>query len=136
METLELNLLILCFLDFHKTPVFFLHFNSSTSLKKGPSIHVYILYAHPANSAFCRDVLDAFTNGLGLAGHTHEIGDLYRMNFNSEMDEYLYFRKVGLNPEAPVPEDVRIEQGKIDRADALAFSYPVWWSDCPANVLK
>jgi NAD(P)H dehydrogenase (quinone) len=34
-----------------------------------------------------------------------------------------------------VPADVRAEQEKIERADAMAFIYPVWWSDCPA-VLK
>lgn len=97
-------------------------------------MHVYILYAHPVKRSFCRDVLEAFTKGLTHAGHSFEIGDLYRMNFKSDMDEAQYFREVGLDPEAPVPEDVRMEQQKINRADALAFIYPVWWSDCPAKL--
>ncbi len=54
------------------------------------------------------------------------------MNFESDMDFDQYQREVGLDPDAPVPEDVRIEQKKINKADALAFIYPVWWSDCPA----
>ena len=29
---------------------------------------------------------------------------------------------------------IRAEQEKIDRADALTFIYPVWWSDCPAKL--
>jgi len=29
---------------------------------------------------------------------------------------------------------VKREQEKIGRADALAFIYPVWWSDCPAKL--
>jgi len=41
---------------------------------------------------------------------------------------------LGLDPEAPVPYDVKLEQDKIDRSDALSFIYPVWWSDCPAKL--
>jgi len=97
-------------------------------------MHVYIVFAHPSEDSFNSEVLDAFVRGLGDAGHTSEIGDLYRMNFKSEMDLGQYHREVGLDPDAPVPEDVSAEQEKIDRADALAFIYPVWWSDCPAKL--
>lgn len=97
-------------------------------------MHVYIVFAHPSEDSFNRDVLDRFTKGLRDAGHTYEIGDLYRMNFESEMDLEQYHREVGLDPDAPLPDDVRDEQEKIDGADALAFIYPVWWSDCPAKM--
>jgi NAD(P)H dehydrogenase (quinone) len=98
-------------------------------------MHVYILFAHPSENSFNKEVLAAFTRGLEHAGHSYDIGDLYRMNFNSEMDLVQYHREVGLEPDAAVPNDVRSEQEKINRADALAFIYPVWWSDCPA-ILK
>lgn len=97
-------------------------------------MHVYILFAHPSEDSFNRFVLDAFTRGLRDAGHTFEVGDLYRMRFQSEMDVEQYQREVGLDPEAPVPADVLDEQIKINRADALTFIYPVWWSDCPAKL--
>jgi NAD(P)H dehydrogenase (quinone) len=97
-------------------------------------MHVYIVFAHPSEDSFNREVLVTFTKGLRDAGHTHEIGDLYRMDFESEMDLEQYHREVGLDPEAPVPDDVRAEQERINRADALAFIYPVWWSDCPAKL--
>jgi NAD(P)H dehydrogenase (quinone) len=97
-------------------------------------MHVYILYAHPARKSFSRDVLKAFTKGLKDAGHSFEINDLYQTGFQSEMDEDQYHREVGLDPEAPVPGDVKAEQDKIQRADALAFIYPVWWSDCPSKL--
>lgn len=97
-------------------------------------MHVYIIFAHPSENSFNSEVLDMFTKGLSDAGHTFEIGDLYRMDFRSEMDLEQYDREVGLDPESPVPEDVRAEQEKIERADALAFIYPVWWSDCPAKL--
>ena len=97
-------------------------------------MHVYIVFAHPGKASFSRDVLDAFARGLRDAGHSFEIGDLYEMGFEPEMDAAQYRREVGLDPEAPVPDDVRLEQEKIGRADALAFIYPVWWSDCPAKL--
>jgi NAD(P)H dehydrogenase (quinone) len=97
-------------------------------------MHVYIVYAHPARASFSRDVLAEFMRGLRDAGHTCEVGDLYEMGFEPEMDAAQYCREVGLDPEAPVPDDVRREQEKIDRADALAFVFPLWWSDVPAKL--
>lgn len=97
-------------------------------------MHVYILLAHPSENSFNKEVLETFVKGLEDAGHTHEIGDLYRMDFESDMDLAQYEREVGLDPQAPVPDDVRAEQEKVNRADALAFIYPVWWSDCPAKL--
>jgi NAD(P)H dehydrogenase (quinone) len=97
-------------------------------------MHVYILFAHPGKTSFNREVLGAFTRGLREAGHTYETGDLYEMGFKSEMDAEQYHRETDLDPYEPVPNDVAREQEKIDRAEVLAFIYPVWWSDCPAKL--
>jgi NAD(P)H dehydrogenase (quinone) len=50
------------------------------------------------------------------------------------MTEVQYGRETGLNPDAAVPPDVLAEQERVNRADALVFIYPVWWSDCPAKL--
>jgi NAD(P)H dehydrogenase (quinone) len=97
-------------------------------------MHVYIIFAHPSKRSFNNSVLAAFTRGLEEAGHSYEVADLYRMAFKAEMDAEEYHREVGGDPHAPIPDDVREEQRKIDRADALVFIYPVWWSDCPAKL--
>ena len=97
-------------------------------------MHVYIIFAHPSEVSFSREVLRAFTEGLREAGHTYEIGDLYKMGFKSEMDSEQHYREVGFDPDAPLPKDVVREQEKVDRADVLAFIYPIWWSDCPAKL--
>ena len=97
-------------------------------------MHVYVVFAHPSKRSFTWEVLNAFTRGLQDAGHTFEMGDLYEMDFQSDMDPAQYEREVSGDPGAPVPEDVRLEQTKIARADGLAFVYPVWWSDCPAKL--
>ncbi|MBN1152348.1 MAG: NAD(P)H-dependent oxidoreductase [Dehalococcoidia bacterium] len=97
-------------------------------------MHIYIVFAHPSGKSFSRNVLNAFTRGLDEAGHSYEIGDLYRMDFQSEMDEEQYLRETSGDPDLPVPRDVESEQAKINSADGLALIYPVWWSDCPAKL--
>lgn len=97
-------------------------------------MHVYIVFAHPSKRSFSARVLDAFTTGLEEAGHTYEVGDLYAMRFISDMDEAHYLREVSGDPGLPVPPDVALEHEKIDRADGLAFIFPLWWSDCPAKL--
>ena len=97
-------------------------------------MHIYIIFAHPSRKSFSARVLDAFVKGLEEAGHSYEIGDLYEMGFQSEMDEAQYLRETSGTHDLPVPADVEIEQAKINRADGLVFIYPVWWSDCPAKL--
>ena len=97
-------------------------------------MHIYVVVAHPSHHSFTYSVFEAFIKGLQDAGHTFEIGDLYKMNFQADMDLVEYNRETSLNAEAPVASDVGVEQEKINQADALAFIYPVWWSDCPAKL--
>jgi NAD(P)H dehydrogenase (quinone) len=97
-------------------------------------VHVYVVFAHPSRDSFTWQVLNSFLAGLEEAGHEVEVGDLYEMDFETDMDLEQYERETGGDPDAPVPEDVRLEQKKIERADALAFVFPVWWSDCPAKL--
>lgn len=97
-------------------------------------MHVYVIFAHPSHRSFSKRVLDAFTSGLAKAGHSFDVADLYRMDFQSEMDEEQYLRETSGMPGLPIPPDVAAEQAKIDRADGLAFVYPLWWSDCPAKL--
>jgi NAD(P)H dehydrogenase (quinone) len=97
-------------------------------------MEVFIVYAHPSEDSFTREVRDRFIEGLGCGGHRCTVSDLYRMNFRSDMDEDEYRREAYYRLEAPVPEDVRLEQEKINRSDAIVFIYPVFWSDVPARL--
>lgn len=97
-------------------------------------MHIFIVYAHPSEKSFTHEVLETFIKGLKEAFHTYEISDLYKMDFRSDMDRHEYERESGRNKLRSVPEDVKEEQAKIDRADVLVFIYPVWWSDCPAKL--
>jgi NAD(P)H dehydrogenase (quinone) len=97
-------------------------------------MHVYIVYAHPSHDSFTYRVYESFTRGLHDADHTFETGDLYEMDFKTDMDRDEYLRETGLDPDAPVSVDVEVEHEKIAGADAIVFIYPVWWSDCPAKL--
>ena len=98
-------------------------------------MHVYIIYAHPSENSFTYKILNSFTFGLKDSGNTFEIGNLYKMGFSSEMDLKQYERETSFDPNLPAPKDVSTEHEKVQRADGLAFIYPVWWSDCP-SILK
>ena len=97
-------------------------------------MHIYIIFAHPSKKPFTYAVLKSFIKGLTKTHHTFEIGDLYEMNFKSALDLHEYQRETSLDARTPLLENVRLEQMKVGRADALVFIYPVWWSDCPAKL--
>lgn len=97
-------------------------------------MHIYIVYCHPSKKSFTYSVLQSVLAGLGETDHTYELADLYEMNFQTDMDLEQYGRETSFDPALPVPPDVFEEQKKINRADALVFIYPVWWSDCPAKL--
>ncbi len=81
----------------------------------------------------------AWTVNIGRPIRSYEIGDLYEMDFRTDMslDEYNRERNVyGNRPDLLVPPDVEAEHAKIDKADGLVFIFPNWWSDSPANSKK
>ncbi|MFE5617376.1 NAD(P)H-dependent oxidoreductase [Streptomyces sp. NPDC056470] len=96
--------------------------------------HVHVVYTHPAEQCFTREVLDAFLGGLDDAGHTHTVSDLYAMEFRPELTSAEYERESGRRPDAPVPDEVAAEQAALAAARAWVFVYPVWWADCPARL--
>jgi NAD(P)H dehydrogenase (quinone) len=97
-------------------------------------MHTYIVFAHPSHESFTYAVLQSFVTGLRETAHTFEMGDLYAMGFQTDMDLPQYQREMSFDPARPVPPDVAAEQEKLNRADGLVLIYPVWWSDCPAKL--
>ena len=96
---------------------------------------VFIVYCHPSADSFTREVKDSFIAGLESAGHSYVLSDLYAMNFNSDMCESEYIREAYYKRELPLPEDVKAEHEKINASDAIAFIYPVFWSDAPSKLV-
>ncbi len=98
-------------------------------------MHIFIVYAHPSEDSFTRAARDEFIRGLENAGYTYEISDLYKMEFKTDMSEQEYYREANYRQDIALADDVREEQGKINRADAIVFIYPVFWTEAPAKLV-
>ena len=94
----------------------------------------FIVYCHPSEDSFTRELRDSFIAGLESAGHSYILSDLYRMNFITDMSEGEYLREANYRGELPVPDDVRAEHEKINASDAIVFIYPVFWTEAPAKL--
>jgi NAD(P)H dehydrogenase (quinone) len=97
-------------------------------------MRVFIVYAHPSEDSFTCRIRDRFIAGLESSRHSYVMSDLYKMNFNSGMSEAEYQREAYYRRDMPVPADVIAEQEKINSSDAIAFIFPLFWSDAPAKL--
>ena len=96
---------------------------------------VFIVYCHPSEDSFTHDLLNSFIRGLESAGHSYILSDLYKMNFYTDMSRAEYEREAFYRSDNPIPADVLAEQDKINSSDAIAFIYPVFWSEAPAKLV-
>jgi len=82
-------------------------------------MHVYVVFCHPGKRSFTFSVLSSFIAGLQEAGHTYSVGDLYAMDWKSDMDLDQYERETSYEPSLPVPADVAAEQNKIGESEGI-----------------
>ena len=76
-------------------------------------MRVFIVYCHPSEDSFTKNIRDAFIKGITDSGNEYVISDLYKMDFNADMSEH----------------------EKINSSDAIAFIYPVFWTEAPAKLV-
>ena len=93
------------------------------------------LYCHPSTDSFTKDMCDAFIKGITDSGNEYIISDLYEMGFDPVMKEEEYLRDANYRDTPAVADDVRKEQEKINSADAIAFVYPVFWTEATAMLV-
>ncbi len=98
-------------------------------------MRVFIVYCHPSEDSFTKNMCDAFIKGLTDSGNEYIISDLYKMGFQTDMTEEEYLRDANYINTPNVAEDVLLEQEKINSADAIAFIYPVFWTEAPAKLV-
>ncbi|MGO1000334.1 NAD(P)H-dependent oxidoreductase [Lysobacter sp. CA196] len=95
-------------------------------------MNALIVVAHPDPQSLTHAVAAHFADGLSQSGHAFEIADLaaegFDPRFNNDDVAGFYLR-------TPAPADVRAEQARIDRADALTLVFPVYWWSMP-GLLK
>jgi NAD(P)H dehydrogenase (quinone) len=95
-------------------------------------VHALIVTAHPLTQSFTHAVARRLADGVEDAGHTAEIADLAREGFDPRFTATDIARFL---QQGPADADVLAEQARIDRADALALVYPVYWWSMP-GLLK
>lgn len=96
---------------------------------------VFVIYCHPSHNSFTHDVYENFIKGLKEAGHDVVNSDLYEMNFQTDLSEEEYLKETFYKADIPVAADVKLEQEKIQSSDAIAFVYPVFWTEAPAKLV-
>ncbi len=96
---------------------------------------VFIVYCHPSEDSFTRNIRDAFIRGVADSGNEYILSDLYRMDFRTDMSEKEYLRDANYRNTPDIAADVLAEQEKINASDAIVFIYPVFWTEAPAKLV-
>lgn len=96
---------------------------------------VFVVYCHPSKDSFTKNMCDAFVKGITDSGNEYVISDLYEMHFDPVMREEEYLRDAYYRNTPDLCEDVLAEQAKINESDAIAFVYPVFWTEAPAMLV-
>lgn len=91
-------------------------------------MHVLTVLDHPNPAAFSAAVARQFIAGATAAGHTAELADLHAEGFDPRWS----MADIQGDAGETLPEDVRREQARIARADALCLVFPLFWWGMPA----
>ena len=98
-------------------------------------MRVHVVYCHPSHDSVTHTLFESFIDGLKAGGIEYELSDLYAMDFRTDMSESEYLREGYYDDTQPIPEDITAEHEKIERADGIAFIYPVFWTEAPAKLV-
>jgi NAD(P)H dehydrogenase (quinone) len=93
-------------------------------------MHTLIVLAHPIANSYSHAIAHALKAGIETGG-TAEIADLHAEGFDPRYTEADHAHFLG----GALPADIAKEHARVDRADALAFVFPVYWWSYPA-ILK
>ena len=91
-----------------------------------------VVYCHPNPESLSAALRDAVVRGLSAGRHQVDVIDLEADGFQPVMtlDEWSRY----LDASAPVAPEIQRYRELVNRADALVFVYPTWWSGVPAQL--
>jgi NAD(P)H dehydrogenase (quinone) len=96
-------------------------------------VHTLILFAHPQPESLTGSAARMLAAQLSAAtGHTAEVADLATEEFDPR---FTAADLAAMRGDGPYPDDVRREQQRVERADAVVLVYPVYWWGMP-GLLK
>lgn len=104
-------------------------------------MNVLWIFAHPESRSLNGALRDAGLHALDELGHRTRESDLYSMGFNPVLDRAEFDVSSRLLVGAAqqraydngtLPRDIRVEQEKLEWADAVVLQFPLWWFGPPA----
>jgi NAD(P)H dehydrogenase (quinone) len=107
-------------------------------------MNVLLIHTHPEPRSFCAALCDAAVEVLTAAGHPVVVSDLYAMGFNPVAGAEDFGQRK--NPDTlnvaleqrhavethTLAADIRAEIDKVEAADLLIFTFPLYWMSVPA----
>jgi len=93
-------------------------------------MNTLIIYANYKEPSFNSAVRDALGETFNKDGHEVVVRDLYTIKFNPVLSR----KDLESIDEEKYPTEITEEQKFIERADVIAFVYPIWWSGMPAML--
>ena len=110
------------------------------------SMNVLLVHSHPEPQSFSSALAQAAQQSLTDAGHDVVVSDLYRQAFNpvsgrhnfTTVKDAAYFKQqqeeLLATEENGFSAELDAEIAKLEQADLLIFSFPVWWFGLPAML--
>jgi len=95
-------------------------------------MNVLVVICHPRRDSLTGVLAEVFVESLKRAGHSVEIADLHAENFDPRMsvDDEPDFG----NPDKVYSSEVQFEMARIERNEAIALFFPIWWWSVPAML--
>lgn len=109
-------------------------------------MNILIVHAHPESQSFSSSLASTASESLREFGHTVVVSDLYAQNFSpvsgrhnfTTMKDAGYFKQqqeeIYATEQHGFAEDVEAEIRKLEAADLLIFSFPLWWFGMPGML--
>ena len=95
-------------------------------------MHILLVLAHPLSESFAAAIARTARDTLEGGGHTVDVLDLYRENFDPRLTAS---ERAGYFDVPYDTSDVAKLVARLKAAEGLIFVFPQWWFDFPA-ILK
>ncbi len=89
-------------------------------------MHVLTVLDHPNKASFTAAAARHFMDGARAAGHSVELADLNAEGFDPR------WTQADVDEDMAALPDIRAEQERIARADAICLAFPLFWWGMPA----
>lgn len=91
-------------------------------------MHLLTVFAHPFEDKYPSAVVSALHRPFEGAGYTIDLLDLHAEDFDPRFTVADHAHFWG----GPLPDDIAAFHARVERADRLAFVFPVYWWGMPA----